>query len=149
MDALEQFKNHGYAEKLKNNGYAEKLKTQITALSIPHGHKDDLLAFLYDQIVNTWESVQYSLHLKFTPSMHTQLLYMVLYALLIFQCIGYSFSTCVKVPPTTCVWLVVLVLVACCSVWSPLRHHVLQFTIYIWCMCKLNFIIGLTVTSHP
>ncbi|KAF8686821.1 hypothetical protein AX14_003780, partial [Amanita brunnescens Koide BX004] len=43
MDALEQFKNHGYAE---------KLKTQITSLSIPHGHKD-LLAFLYDQIVNT------------------------------------------------------------------------------------------------
>ena len=44
MDALEQFKNHGYAE---------KIKTQITSLSIPHGHKDDLLAFLYDQIVST------------------------------------------------------------------------------------------------
>ena len=45
MDGLELF---------KSRGYAEKLKTQITSDSIPHGH-EDLLAFLYDQIINIWK----------------------------------------------------------------------------------------------
>ena len=42
MDALDQFKSHGYAE---------KLKSQITLDTIPPRH-EDLLIFLYDQIVN-------------------------------------------------------------------------------------------------
>ena len=42
MDALEQFKTHGYAE---------KLKTHITCDSIPPRH-EDVVAFLYDQIIN-------------------------------------------------------------------------------------------------
>lgn len=42
MEALEQFKSHGYAE---------RLKTQITSDSIPQRH-EDLLAFLYDQVIN-------------------------------------------------------------------------------------------------
>ena len=42
MDALEQFESHGYAQ---------KLKTQITSESIALKH-EDLLAFLYDQIIN-------------------------------------------------------------------------------------------------
>ena len=58
MDALEQFKTHGYAE---------QLKTQITSDSIPLGH-EDLLAFLYNQIVNIW----HVLHLQFTP-IHAEL----------------------------------------------------------------------------
>ena len=41
MDALEQFKSHGYPE---------KVKTQITLDSIPPG-PEDLVAFLYDQII--------------------------------------------------------------------------------------------------
>ena len=41
MDALEQFKSYGYTE---------RLKTQITLKSIPPEH-EDLLAFLYDQII--------------------------------------------------------------------------------------------------
>jgi hypothetical protein len=41
MEVLEQFKSYGYIE---------KLKTQITLDSIPPGH-EDLLAFLYDQII--------------------------------------------------------------------------------------------------
>ena len=40
MDALEQFKSYGHAE---------KLKTEITLDSIPPGHQD-LLTFLYEQI---------------------------------------------------------------------------------------------------
>ena len=58
MDALEQFKTHGYAE---------QLKTQITSDSIPLGH-EDLLAFLYNQIINIW----HVLHLQFTP-IHAEL----------------------------------------------------------------------------
>jgi hypothetical protein len=42
MDAMEQF---------KTCGYAEKIKTQIPSHSIPPGD-EDLLAFLYDQIIN-------------------------------------------------------------------------------------------------
>ena len=42
MDALEDFKSHRYAK---------ILKTQITSDSIPLG-QENLLAFLYDQIIN-------------------------------------------------------------------------------------------------
>lgn len=42
MDALEQFKSHGYAE---------KLKTRLTFESIQH-RQEDLLAFLHDQVIN-------------------------------------------------------------------------------------------------
>jgi hypothetical protein len=42
MEAFGQF---------KSCGYAEKLKAQITLDSIPAGH-EDLLTFLYHQIVN-------------------------------------------------------------------------------------------------
>ena len=41
-DALDQF---------KKEGYVEKLKAQITSEAIPTGH-DDLVQFLYDQVVN-------------------------------------------------------------------------------------------------
>ena len=42
MEALQQFKSHGYAE---------KLKIHLTSDSIPPEH-EDLLAFLYDKIHN-------------------------------------------------------------------------------------------------
>ena len=45
MDAMQQF---------KTCGYAEKLKTQITSHTLPSGD-EDLLAFLYDQIINIWK----------------------------------------------------------------------------------------------
>ena len=45
MDAFEQF---------KSCGYTYKLKTQITSESIALGH-EDLLAFLYDQIIKIWK----------------------------------------------------------------------------------------------
>ena len=45
-DAMEQF---------KTCGYAEKIKTQITSHSIPLSGDEDLLAFLYDQIINIWK----------------------------------------------------------------------------------------------
>lgn len=44
VDALEQFKSHGYEE---------KLKAQITSAAVPPAHHD-LLEFLYDQIL--WSS---------------------------------------------------------------------------------------------
>ena len=40
MEASEEFKNHGYAE---------KLKIHLTSDSMPLGH-EDLLVFLYDKI---------------------------------------------------------------------------------------------------
>ena len=46
MDAMEQF---------KTCGYAEKIKTQITSHSILLSGDEDLLAFLYDQIINIWK----------------------------------------------------------------------------------------------
>jgi hypothetical protein len=42
MEATQQFKSHGYAE---------KLKIHLTSDSMPLGH-EDMLAFLYDKINN-------------------------------------------------------------------------------------------------
>jgi hypothetical protein len=42
MDAIEQFKSHGYVE---------KLKAQITSTSLPPEHQD-LIQFLHNQIIH-------------------------------------------------------------------------------------------------
>jgi hypothetical protein len=38
-------------DKFKKQGYVKKLKAQITSEAMPTGH-DDLVQFLYDQIIN-------------------------------------------------------------------------------------------------